>query len=248
MSSNPSFESNEQEMGNNEVKSEVSEILLGPPMSVKPIPEYCRPNSFNDALVGYYEREEARKQLEDRIEKGRIMCLDRDFDDRRIYFTYDLSHLPINESLEKLPHNGLYFDDDETFQLSTFTKLGHPEATPQDILESFDQVFGVTWERNNGITRRYFNLKRLKWIMWDKICIPGTLRDPQGKLKHQIHLEVLQEMAIEQEQEEKEARAARMKAFATKEKRRKTIAARKKKKMEESAMQKDTESEIGPSE
>jgi hypothetical protein len=173
----------------------------------------CAVTEFYSA---YWEREKKRQIEEERRQNAHAMFVDKDFIDRLYLFMADLIELDPGRGLDKLPHYGLYFNEEETEKLSKYTRLSDKTATPEDILLSFEEVYSSIRIKINGVWKRTHE-NYIKWIRHEKVCRPGTLRGIQAEEILKIHLE---EEEREKKAEERKNHTADLRKKAAK--RRKT--------------------------
>jgi len=171
--------------------------------------------------LGYVEREKLRDEEAVRVKKARGMLWE-DFMDRVYLFMSDLCELQEGDGLDSLPHGELYFNEKETRQLASISRLGDPTATPQEILNSLEAVVPKFRFKVEGVWH-YPTAEYIDWVRYEKECVHGTLRG--------IYADALAEILPEEDlREMEERREAEKKAAADKAKAEKRKECRERKK------------------
>jgi hypothetical protein len=140
-----------------------------------------------DYLSGYTQRQRDQKMQAKQRKKIQEMLENLDFRDRLYLFMTDLGGLSPGDGLDSLPHNDGYFDTSEKRQLSSYTRLLDQTAMPEEILLSFEQTFGSTGTKINGVWKSH-NPRLVEWLRDGKQYIDGTIRGVQAELIHTVQL------------------------------------------------------------
>jgi|SRR5271170_3398158 len=196
----------------------------------------CYSNNM-ESYFGYVERERLRDEETVRINKARGMLWE-DFMDRVYLFMSDLCQLHEGDGLDSLPHAGLYFNEKETRQLASISRICDPIATPQDILNSLEAVVPNFRFKVEGVwhypqaTAQYIN-----WVRHEKECVSETLRG--------VYADILAEILPEEDRREmEERREAGKKAAADKAKAERRKESRERKKAQEENSKSNSEESL----